>query len=232
MLKPQLSHETFDEFVERIGQHGTPLAVPYPSEESLEAEALGAKWINSEKTYVIPHDSEQHYSVFEHWEMTIHPENLKTEFVPDSCIKHSGARQLTEHLFGEGWNDFRKPFMKRKAYRCEICGGRGSAILPPIIGGTSGNNVEAHEIWDYCDATNERTLKGIECLCRDCHAVKHINVYFGKLEIFNALIEHFSTVTNKSISSCIAEVRLATAQAKERSLYEWTTIINNKEIVK
>jgi len=217
MAKSQPEFETLDDLMSRVGKIGTPLCVPV--EERKQAKLLGAYYIPSEKLWVIPHWFTGSPETFERWFMEFEPNKLQPEFIPDSCIK----RTLAKTLPSAEWLEITTLLFKRRAWRCEICGGRGSACLPPIDAGTNGNWVEAHECWEFCDATNEQILVGIECVCRDCHSVKHLNYIDPRSPIMDATMKHFETVTGRTNEELTDEVKLATKIAKRRSAEGWST---------
>jgi hypothetical protein len=55
--------------------------------------------------------------------------------------------------------------IKRAGERCEVCRVREDREDERWL--------EAHERWDYDEATQVQTLKRIICLCTDCHRTTH-----------------------------------------------------------
>lgn len=81
------------------------------------------------------------------------------------------------------WRDLRTACYKRAGHTCEVCGDlRGR---PP----------EAHEIWEYDDLKKVQTLKGLICLCNQCHKVKHIGFALSQgQETFIRALRHLAVV--------------------------------------
>jgi hypothetical protein len=84
---------------------------------------------------------------------------LSVELVPST----SWGANLRSLLSQDAWDRLRRFAYRRAGYRCEVCGGRGSA-----------HPVECHELWEFDDAARVQRLVGLVALCPGCHAVKHL----------------------------------------------------------
>lgn len=81
----------------------------------------------------------------------------------------------------EIWDTIRNDIYFNAGYKCEVCGGKGSA-----------HPVEAHESWTYRWKTQNQILKHIIALCPVCHACKHY--HSQQHEVRPKLLKHMKKV--------------------------------------
>ena len=125
---------------------------------------------------------------------------LEFELIPDGCWKYN----LRTILSKAQW-DFLKAEAKKKANgKCAICGKETARL-------------EAHERWSYNTNTSTQKLEDIVAVCKDCHAVIHINRTWIKGNIERAE-NHYMKINNCSY----AEYRknLGIANEKHKKLNE------------
>jgi len=107
------------------------------------------------------------------------------------------------------WDSLRKSAYKKANWKCEICG-KGNTRM------------EAHEIWDYDDEENIQSLKGIICLCEQCHKVKHFGrtQTLGKEEKDKA-IQHMMKVNGWTFGRTFKHIGESVVQWNKRECFEW-----------
>jgi hypothetical protein len=135
---------------------------------------------------------------------------LNIELVPATSF---GAN-LRSALAAEQWDIIRKQVYSKAYNVCEICGEIGPK-----------HPVEAHEIWQYNDKTNQQKLIGMIALCPNCHMCKHMGFarVSGKED---QAIKHFMKInklSKKEAKKCIdQEFKIW----EERSKKEWVLDIS------
>jgi hypothetical protein len=82
--------------------------------------------------------------------------------------------------------------------------------------------LEAHEKWEYNDATHIQKLVGLEALCPTCHGVKHIGrtMTLGEAPMLRA-VGHLAKVNGWTMEEAWEHVNKAFLQWQERSKHEW-----------
>lgn len=142
-----------------------------PFNDKSEAKSLGARWDGREKRWYAP--SEAVATSCARWaakpdlpdllpgEDRSLGEGLFVDLVPSSCW-FTNIRSCVSQA---DWERIRRMIIKRAGERCEVCG----------VGEDREDErwLEAHERWDYNEATQVQTLKRIICLCTDCHRTTH-----------------------------------------------------------
>lgn len=130
---------------------------------------------------------------------------LTIELVP-STSWFSNLRSL---LNKEEWDKIRKACYKKANYKCEICGGKGTA-----------HPVECHETWDYDEEKGVQKLLNVIALCPSCHQVKHIGLASinGK---FDETIAHFCKVNESTKEEAQKHIAEAFDLWKKRSEKDW-----------
>lgn len=90
---------------------------------------------------------------------------LAIELVPESCW-FSNVRSRVTAL---EWNRLKRMSFVRAGYTCEICG---------EVGTEQGHEhpVECHEVFSFDEKTLTQRLERFECLCPECHEVKHFGL--------------------------------------------------------
>jgi len=110
---------------------------------------------------------------------------LEIEPIPESTWGISLANLLPPPI----WNDLRKEVYEGFNHACAICGAIGKQL-------------HCHERWSYDDRERIQKLVGFQCLCVDCHNIKHWGRTVAeahKSKDPNILIEltkHFCEVNN------------------------------------
>jgi hypothetical protein len=86
-------------------------------------------------------------------------DGLFVDLIPDSCW-FTNVRSCLNQC---DWDRLRRMVYRRARDRCEACGaGRDPDVSRWL---------EAHERWEYHEATRTQRLKRIVCLCSFCHEV-------------------------------------------------------------
>jgi len=113
---------------------------------------------------------------------------LELEPIPEKSWGYSLARLLPTPV----WDSLRRDVYRRYDYTCAICG-------------ATNTQVQCHEVWGYHDRKRIQYLKGLQCLCANCHCVKHwgrtvVAVHKGQLpqDYLERLTEHFCKVNKCS----------------------------------
>lgn len=194
----------------------TYLNVPYAQKD--EAKKLGARWDATARQWYVPDGIDT--TPFKRWLPVENPPpvvkrnlpkaevsepRLTVELVPQTCWYSNVRSEVSK----EDWEKLKRFTFQQANYRCEVCGGRGSA-----------HPVECHEIWHYDDDQHIQTLIGLVALCPACHECKHMgfaNVR-GRGEIATAHLAQVNAWTMKQaqvyVGDCF-EVWM------ERSQYQW-----------
>jgi 5-methylcytosine-specific restriction endonuclease McrA len=127
--------------------------------------------------------------------------------------KTSWYNNLRNQMSREDWDKTRKLTYEKFNNKCGICG-------------SSGGQLNCHEIWEYDDSQHTQTLKGFIALCTMCHHVKHIGLAGilsdrGELD-FDDVIKHFLKVNECKRSTFDKHNDEAFEIWRKRSLLEWT----------
>lgn len=131
---------------------------------------------------------------------------LTIELVP----KGQWGANLRSELKRSEWDKLRKECYALAGNICEICGGKGRRWP-----------VEAHEIWDYNEASKTQCLKGLIALCPRCHEVKHIGRAFAVGNGGRA-VQQLMTVNNWSEADTQNYIKAAFETWDKRSGEDWT----------
>lgn len=110
---------------------------------------------------------------------------LTIEPIPESTWGKSLANLLPPPI----WNDLRQEVYEAFDSACAICG-------------ATDKELHCHERWAYDDKNCIQRLVGFQCLCVDCHNIKHWGRTVaeahknGDQETIVRLTEHFCRVNN------------------------------------
>lgn len=111
---------------------------------------------------------------------------LELELIPEGSWGKSLARLLPRPV----WDTLRREVYQRFNYTCAICGNIGV-------------RVNCHEVWRFEDRKHLQHLADFQCLCDDCHNIKHWGrtvalVHEGQLpqDYLLTLTRHFCEVNN------------------------------------
>src|SRR3972149_6051432 len=72
----------------------------------------------------------------------------------------SWGKSLANLLPTPVWNAVRREIYQKFNYICAICS-------------ATDVEVHCHEVWSYDDRRHIQFLKGLQCLCKQCHQIKH-----------------------------------------------------------
>lgn len=131
---------------------------------------------------------------------------LTIDLVPSS----SWYDNLRSRLPKAEWDRLRKAAYAAAGHKCEVCGGKGRRWP-----------VEAHEIWEYDEATRVQRLAGLVALCPSCHEVKH----FGRAQSVGRgddALDHLMRVNRWTEKQAWAHIEESFAVWERRSSVQWT----------
>lgn len=121
---------------------------------------------------------------------------LEIEPIPKSNWHRSLANLLPKPV----WDTLRREVYKESDYTCVVCV-------------ATGVEVHCHEVWGYDDKRHLQILRGLQCLCEDCHNIKHwgrtIKLYHeGKFsgDYIDRLRRHFCEVNKCSEQDMIKHI--------------------------
>ena len=135
---------------------------------------------------------------------------LTCELIPSS----TWGTNLRSLLTRSQWDRLRRMAYAQGGGVCEVCGD---------VGTNQGrkHDLEAHEVWNYCDATHTQTLERMIALCPRCHEVKHIGRAFATGAHMRALA-HLARVNGWGPEQVHAHVSHAFDEHNQRSAHHWT----------
>ena len=138
---------------------------------------------------------------------------LTIELIPSTQFNNN-VRSLVSR---QEWHRIRKNVYRTYGNKCAVCGAPG--------------RLNAHEIWNFDEATSVQSLAGMICLCDLCHHVKHIGfakilASQGKLN-FDSVVEHFMSVNCCGVQEFLEHEREAFRLYGERSTRQWKLDISN-----
>lgn len=117
---------------------------------------------------------------------------------------------LSQALRGRRWDTLRKETYRRAGGCCEVCGGVGSR-----------HPLEAHEVWEYNEASGVQRLVRLIALCPACHEVQHI----GRAGVVGRGLEarrHLASVNSWTDQQARGHVDEAFATWRRRNRIAWT----------
>lgn len=135
---------------------------------------------------------------------------LSCELIPRSTWGENVRSLLTRSQ----WDRLRRFVYAQAGGICEICGD---------VGTNQGrkHDLEAHEIWQFCEDTHTQTLTGMIGLCPECHRVKHIGRAFATGAHMRA-ISHLARVNGWSPEQVHAHISHAFDEHTARSAHMWS----------
>lgn len=114
---------------------------------------------------------------------------LQLELIPETQYYLSLARLLPKAV----WDTLRRDVYWKFNYTCCICG-------------KTDCRVNCHESWEFDDKNRIQYLKSLQCLCDDCHMIRHwgrtvAETLAGNLPkaTLTRLTKHFCTVNNCTV---------------------------------
>ena len=192
----------------------TYLAVCF--EEKEEAKKLGAKWDVIQKKWYAPNNEPL---LLEKWKINTEPvillgedrsyggNKLFIDLIPITCW----FTNVRSCVHPRDWDRLRKYVYERVNYICECCN---------IDTQKSNCIIEAHERWDYNEATQIQKLVRIVALCHECHQSTHMGLagIKGKGAEAMAHIKNVRGFTEEEYKTHICE---ATEIWKKRNMIHW-----------
>lgn len=134
---------------------------------------------------------------------------LFVDLVPSSCW-FTNVRSAVAH---QDWDRLHRMITGRSGRRCEICG----------LGENRSRErwLEAHERWDYDDATSTQTLRRLISVCSSCHRSTHYGLatVTGRAE---EAFAHLRRVTGMTVAEADAHIDAAYQLWVARSQRDWT----------
>ena len=129
---------------------------------------------------------------------------LNFELIPDGCWYYN----LRSVLSKEQWDFIKKDAKERSGGKCAVCGRKTASL-------------DAHEQWEYDEKTGVQKLKNVIAVCKDCHAVIHINRTWLKGDPERAE-NHYMKVNGCSYTEMRADMGKANETQKRLKLVsEW-----------
>ena len=194
-----------------------PIPLLVPKQAYALAKELGAEWDRNRHVWLWPTDAPRRD--VNGW--------LPRMYKPGANPPHILPRMIPRSMFGvnlralipEAWKKISREFRGDFGNRCQVCGGAP---------------VECHEDWDYIFDASARSDAGIQrlrrltCLCRDCHALKHLgktNVQ-GKTE---AAMRHLAFVNGWRVQIAYEQANEAWADWERRNGFQWTLDVSFAE---
>lgn len=113
---------------------------------------------------------------------------LELEPIPESTWGTSLAQLLPPPV----WDDLRREVYEAFDHTCALCG-------------ATNKQLHCHEKWSYDDKERIQRLAGFQCLCVDCHDIKHwgrtvaVAHRDGNTERIAILTKHFCEVNSCTI---------------------------------
>ena len=137
---------------------------------------------------------------------------LEMEMVPKSTWGQSLANILPRPV----WDTIRREVYSSSNYCCSACGDMSSRL-------------NCHEVWDFNDKKRLQILAGFQCLCEDCHRIKHwgrTSLLISKGELpkrkEEELIKHFCQVNRCKKTTFTAHSRKVHSLWAGRSKVKYT----------
>lgn len=200
-------------------QHGGGrvwLDVPFADKD--QAKQLGARWDpTARRWYAGPRahrDLHARWAPLPELPTTLPGEDLSfgsglyVDLIPDTCW-FTNVRSCVHQ---RDWERLRRMLIERAGGRCELCG-RGEDR-------ETRRRLEAHERFDYDEATGTQTLRRLVLVCSDCHEVTH----YGLAQVRGRDREafaHLRAVTGMTEAQAEAHIAQAFAIWDGRSARVW-----------
>ena len=127
--------------------------------------------------------------------------NLKLTI--DLLPKGAWDTNLSKTLPQKEWDTLRHAAYERANNKCSCCK-------------KAGEQLEAHEVWNFDIPSKTQTLTDISALCKNCHLVKHMR-HTTMIGLDKAAKEHFLKVNNCSPNEFASHFLEAEILFNERS---------------
>jgi len=136
---------------------------------------------------------------------------LSIELIPEK----SWGKSLAQWLPKKDWDSLRRKIYRRYNWTCQICD-------------TFGVRVHCHEVWEYDDQKKIQKLKDLNCLCEDCHNIKHWGRTINLLhegtysqDYIDKLRKHYCEVNKCPVEDMIKHIVEAGDKNMKRSRYRY-----------
>lgn len=186
-----------------------PLLVPFEQKDA--AKEAGATWDENERAWMWP-DS-QPRQIVRQWLPRIYRDDLKPPHLTPALVPQSmWGVNLRSLLTKEQWDMLRKDCYVKAAYRCQVCGTKGT---PP----------HCNEQWVFkMNIPNSNIciqhLQRLACLCKECHMVKHLG--FAQIKgTLDETIAHMAKINGWTMNYAKEIADSAFQDWEKRNKYEW-----------
>lgn len=140
---------------------------------------------------------------------------MRSGFICPSLIpKQSFYNNVRSSFSTKKWDRLRKDCYKAAFYKCEVCGGVGSA-----------HPVECHEVWDFDDENKIQKLVRLISLCPACHEVVHFGLANLRGNAERA-IRHMMAVNKMTREECEQIIADCFSVWRHRSQSYWVVDIS------
>ena len=142
------------------------------------------------------------------WDPTWIAPKLYPDMLPSTTWEDNVRTRVTEAR----WNELRKACYATAGGRCEICGRPpGTAITP---------HLEAHELWEFNDATRTQRLNRLIALCPLCHKAHHLG-FANRTGVLPEVLQHIRRVNQWTVQELDAALVKAEFLWAQRSAVSW-----------
>lgn len=135
---------------------------------------------------------------------------LELELVPSTAF-YSNIRKIVSET---DWKKISKTIRRLHNNKCQLCG----SIEKPY----RKYYMHCHEVWDFDYETKKQSLVKLECLCPECHSIKHychsINIGISEKE----LVSHACKVNNCNIATFKDHIAIAFVAWQVKSTIEYS----------
>lgn len=142
--------------------------------------------------------------------------NLKIELVPTSAKKN-----LRTKMKKAEWRALSRFVRVSADFTCEYCGQRFDNL----------SDLDTHEVWGYKKKKKHgkvkyiQYLKDITCICKKCHAVKHIG-FAAHNGTYEEAVEQFLRVNDCGYLTFKRHENKAYFKNRKRNKYKWKLKVN------
>ena len=194
-----------------------PIPLLVPNAAKTQAKELGATWDPKQRAWMWPDDSPR--GSVTSWLPRIYLPQAKSPYILPKMIPRSTFGVNLRSLIPEEWGRISREFREKFGKRCQVCGG----VL-----------VECHEDWEYIFDSSAKSGDGLQrlrrlaCLCRNCHAVKHLGKT-GLRSKTEAAMKHLAAVNGWPVQKAYEESDKAWADWERRNNFRWTLDVSFAE---
>ncbi len=138
---------------------------------------------------------------------------LTIDLIPERNWNYNLAHILPRKI----WDTVRREIYAKFGWRCAICGDSGQ--------------MHCHEQWIFDDRKHIQFLKGLQCLCKPCHDIRHWGRTIGMMhdgvytsKYIEELTKHFCTVNDCSVGEFELHKVEATKAWKSRNKFNYVVV--------